>query len=157
MTSIAVAIDVDSSRVFTIENINYRFPQNMSFNSMQVNNSSLMLNDVWINIEAEGLVNVTINNFVDDENFNISYNATMLGPVSFSIGKVIFLREYEGGEDLVVWELNVENETSSLIDSLDAYDEFGFFFDIFPFVIMVMAAGMIMFAVMGRFGRRGMF
>ena len=97
MTSIAVAIDVDSSRVFTVGDVTYRFLQNMSFDSMQVNNTNLMLNGVWFMIEAEGLVNLTFNKFVDVTEFNLTYNVTVVGTVFFNLSGYNFQREYTGG------------------------------------------------------------
>ena len=139
MTSIAAAIDVDSSRVFNIGNTTYRFSQNMTFDSMQVNETNLMLNDVWFVIEANGHINLTINKFVDINEFNFTYNVTAMGTVFFNLSGYNFQREYVGGEDLIV--LGKEETNSSALDTLE---ELSPYMDILLFMIIVMIGGMVL-------------
>jgi len=148
MTSIAVAIDVDSSRVFAVGDITYRFSQNMSFDSMQVNETNLMLNGVWFVIETEGHVNLTINKFVDVNEFNFTYNVTAMGTVFFNLSGYNFQREYTGGEDLIVLEKNTNSSSRDTLDTLTP------FMDIFPIMIIVIISGMALMFIMTMFRGR---
>jgi len=150
ITSIAVAIDIDSSRVFDIGDITYGFSQNMTFDSMQINNTNLMLNGVWFIIEADGHINLTINKFVDVTDFNFTYNVTILGTVFFNLSDYNFQREYMGGEDLVVLE---KEEIKS--NAEDVLDELSPFTNIFPFMLVIMGVFIVMYFVMSMFSRGG--
>lgn len=149
--TLAQGLTVTENDTIVIGKTSYKFNQNLTFETIETNSTTLTLNKTTFTITAPFKVNVTFNNIINKDNFNITFNATEHGTIHFNISGVVFTKEYIGQDKTIVCGIAVDNETNSTFgETIDnSYGAFNFLAAIFPF-LMIMTMIFIFVSIIGR-------
>lgn len=135
------SIEMQPDDKFIVDNITYQFNDNLSLANVKINDTTIWLNEIPITIKTNESMNLTIHKFINEENFNLSYNCSDSCRVSFQIGSVNAIRYYIDGDDIV----SISTQVTTVDDLFPSLFDNGFMF--IPLIAVFLILGTALFSM----------